>query len=338
MSKNKEKIFLPPIKVLQDLNTKYPGIWDIFKKVEYAQAELGWAKWCYMPVGMCQGAIGFYDPTSALADSGIVAGFAGWRRYKDIFKFDEALIEELGESDLSDEIPIDIFDLLPYPYIYIQRGERDGAIIWREDDIDAKRAELRIIAINESGDVTTQSILHLKRGSTLGEALAEAQKTMESNLRKIKDKPSYETFKKALYLSQKHSQIFLPLILYLCAENAEIAQPISVVGKPKETRIVEKANPRDERLGEVSFYPVGEQFGIRVREYKKRYTAQHSKSEPTGRTVAPHVRRGHYHHYWAGSKKEKTRKLILRWVSPMFIGMKSDEVSEANEVTINVLR
>ena len=26
MSKNKEKIFLPPIKVLQDLNTKYPGI------------------------------------------------------------------------------------------------------------------------------------------------------------------------------------------------------------------------------------------------------------------------------------------------------------------------
>ena len=336
MSKNKNRIFLPPIKALKEFSEKYPGIWDILKKVEYAQEELGWADWCYMPIGMTQGAlIEFYDDSStAINDSGIVAGFAGWRRYKDIFKFNEELINELGLSSLDDKLPVEVFDLLPYPYIYIQREDRDGAIIWREDDIDAKRVELRMIALSESGEVITQCIVYLNKGDTLKDSLSKVAKTMESNTKHLKE---------TMEVMEKYTQIYLPLVLYLCAENAEIAQPVSVIGKPKETRIKIKNNPKDEKLGEISFYPVGEQFGIKVRDYKKRFASSYNRSEKaadrsSGATVSPHVRRGHYHHYWAGSEKQKNRRLILKWTAPTFIGLKSAERFEADTVTINVLR
>ena len=40
----------------------------------------------------------------------------------------------------------------------------------------------------------------------------------------------------------------------------------------------------------------------------------------------PHSRRGHYHHYWVGSKKDGTRRIILKWVAPMFINGDIDDI------------
>ncbi len=41
----------------------------------------------------------------------------------------------------------------------------------------------------------------------------------------------------------------------------------------------------------------------------------------------PHARRGHWHNYWTGPRSGE-RKLVLRWVEPMFIhGGEFDEVT-----------
>ena len=35
-----------------------------------------------------------------------------------------------------------------------------------------------------------------------------------------------------------------------------------------------------------------------------------------GRTVRPHVRRAHWHHYWVG---EGRTRLEVRWIEPTFV-------------------
>ncbi|EMO24671.1 hypothetical protein LEP1GSC170_1243 [Leptospira interrogans serovar Bataviae str. HAI135] len=37
---------------------------------------------------------------------------------------------------------------------------------------------------------------------------------------------------------------------------------------------------------------------------------------------SPHIRRAHWHHFWAGSNEE--RKLILRWLPPIPVNFESD--------------
>ncbi len=41
--------------------------------------------------------------------------------------------------------------------------------------------------------------------------------------------------------------------------------------------------------------------------------------------IRTHTRRGHWHHFWTGSKsKPESRKVVLRWLHPMLVG-RSDE-------------
>ena len=43
---------------------------------------------------------------------------------------------------------------------------------------------------------------------------------------------------------------------------------------------------------------------------------QKSTATGTGRTVRPHVRRAHWHHYWVG---EGRTRLEVRWIEPTFV-------------------
>ena len=52
-----------------------------------------------------------------------------------------------------------------------------------------------------------------------------------------------------------------------------------------------------------------------------------------GAPKRPHTRRGHWHHYWVGSDKDNSRKLILKWTAPMFIGGGSDDtIATVNKI------
>lgn len=66
---------------------------------------------------------------------------------------------------------------------------------------------------------------------------------------------------------------------------------------------------------------VGYRIGQAIRYHKQAEERKKSGNKHTGtRTkVAAHVRRGHYHHFWQGSRKDGTRKLILKWVAPIFV-------------------
>ena len=77
----------------------------------------------------------------------------------------------------------------------------------------------------------------------------------------------------------------------------------------KKSKIADGASWLPHRAGNP--LPQAER-GTRTKKSGSTHTAARTK-------VAAHVRRGHYHHFWQGSRKDGTRKLILKWVAPIFV-------------------
>ena len=86
-----------------------------------------------------------------------------------------------------------------------------------------------------------------------------------------------------------------------------------------------KNKPKD-TYGEIRKWDVGYRIGKIIRNSKS-----DQQAEPTERNNSkssmkrPHTRRGHFHHFWVGSKSDGSRKLVLKWVAPMFINMQYDD-------------
>ena len=102
----------------------------------------------------------------------------------------------------------------------------------------------------------------------------------------------------------------IQLILYIAAENADVYadQPQS---QTRRSYIKDKVK-------EISSYSVGIRIGAAIRKHK---TAQDVGVICSHKR--PHSRRGHWHHYWAGSQNE--RRLILKWTVPTYIHAGIDE-------------
>lgn len=351
--KKKNKIKILPMEAIKWVSNEFPGIWDEMKKLEPLKQEYKWPDWCYMPISIVLDNLSElygYDQTVSVA--GLAVGLAGWRKYKNIFLVNQELAKELNAAELDDVIPVEALDQLPYPYIYVQiEGENLGALVFREYDSKNGWNELRLYIIDEQAEILSQPILHLKPGGTIREAMDEADEFGKANMKKFNlfagmneqmRTQLQAAFEDAYSVARKFTLDFMPLILYLCAENAEISQPMAITGEKKSVQL-EPINAPKDKAGELSFYPVGEEVGIRIRDYKKKQQDPDRNSinengipKPNGKggtKKSPHVRRGHYHHYWLGSRTQGTRELVLRWIAPMFI-----HGGQETPVTINVIR
>jgi hypothetical protein len=110
------------------------------------------------------------------------------------------------------------------------------------------------------------------------------------------------------------------LVVYLCQTSAEIRENsgsarLPVKPKPKKTkkgyRIFPPPNP--------TTWDVGFRTGPALRLALQQHSIRVNEHGATGRTVAPHLRRGHYHHFWTGPKSGP-RKLIVHWLHPILVG------------------
>lgn len=110
----------------------------------------------------------------------------------------------------------------------------------------------------------------------------------------------------------------LSLVLYVCSDEAEIRDRDApdwepAFPRPKVTKGQERLFPADRNR----LVDVGRELGAMLREGGV-------KSEPgasTGRTVRPHMRRGHWHGFWTGPRKEHRdqQRFILKWLPPLFV-------------------
>lgn len=97
------------------------------------------------------------------------------------------------------------------------------------------------------------------------------------------------------------------LVSYISAANADL----NLVYTPPSER--QLANRKKKRSA-ATVTEVGARIGAQLREYK-RYA---SESAGGGGHVRPHMRRAHWHRFWTGPRSGE-RKLILKWLEPIFV-------------------
>ena len=112
----------------------------------------------------------------------------------------------------------------------------------------------------------------------------------------------------------------LPFILYLCSDNfrSEMEPNISTsVKSPKKNlTFVPPSNVRIKQIGKND--------GDIIRAFNKRDKEYDTEVKLTGRTVKPHIRKGHWHSFWknVGTERILTTKFLL----PIFVNMNKEEV------------
>lgn len=315
-----------PLELLNQISIKYPGCWDLIERIRNEQGKQTseifvdkpavWKSWCYIPIGICRSIITdiFGNDNLMLAsyDASLMATLAPWRQYKEIFQFDEELVKDLqGEAEytVNMSVPSNIFLKLPYPAMFIQTEKEKGFFVSLENDPGRGDQELRFVFVDPSDKDTPYypSYIAFNNKETIGDQVKKMMTFL--NGQRSNDKLENE-------LAKLLSTSF-QLVLYLCTKQPDLRQ----TSKP-----VKRSAVIHDSYREIRQWDVGIRYGNAIRAYTKKITDSGETDEnSTGHQGShapkrPHIRRGHFHHYWVGSKsKPDERKQELIWLEPTFV-------------------
>ena len=217
------------------------------------------------------------------------------------------------------------FSQLPYPAFYIQASGLDlngeqyhGVFVHLEHDINSGDRELRLLYLKPDG-ATMGFPIHID-SSDLAQSMQRTidEATQNSSNPNISIVISSES--SALNCLSDLLRRTLQIILYICAENAEIAP------NSEQAFITRRTSTIKDRYAEIRKWDVGFRIGAAIRKYNRRYSPDDpDRTAGTHASPRPHMRRGHWHRYWVGSRSDPdTRKLILKWTPPTIVGTQQE--------------
>jgi imidazolonepropionase-like amidohydrolase len=113
----------------------------------------------------------------------------------------------------------------------------------------------------------------------------------------------------------------LNLVLYLCAQEPDVEGGLPERPVATKTKKGQRWFPAQK--------PVVREVGVRtvkwIREARSQ-VASGSDIEASGRTVAPHMRKAHWHGYWTGPRKDPgARNFSLKWLPPTPVGLREGQ-------------
>mgnify|MGYP003291332984 CR=1 FL=1 len=311
----------PPLLLLRELENTYPQCWaqlgiERFRLICECGAEC--PDWEIAPPAAAAAVVAAAepDPLARRRDAQIMCTLAHWRSAKQIFVMDAALAAHLAaQADTADDLPRDAFAAMPYPAFYIElahTGLTDmkgaplhGVFVCRSHDTDMRADYLGLLLLYPLGSegLRVSFVPLLLNERTIGGALRQLRVRYASGI----TAPA-----SASGALDSMVRTLVQLVLYLCAQNAELAPRRS--GHAALHR-----RPATARSAEPHVWDVGIRIGAALRS-----APLPAYSEPASGTHAPprpHMRRGHWHHFWAGARSDPAaRKLILRWVPPTYVG------------------
>lgn len=306
--------------ILAQLADRYPGCWQLVDKIrERRNKQLpDWPAYCFIPFLAARDIVSAGKKLSYLEfaskgnDMARLATLATWRVTQRIYRFHDALFDELWETPIT-KIPPEIFHKLPEWCVYIEtpKPQYRGVFVQVEYNIHKNRDELRLLFDKIDGglDDTIPMLLPLDK-----EDLLEAFQSLGADL--------IREFQKEGISCQINNDAIgvlgnvISVVLYLCSVNADYERAEQPIAK-RTKRGVRLFPPPAPEIIDV---------GIRVGAALKRgiQSLSSDDSEEPDASVRPHVRRAHWHHYWIGPKTDQ--ELILKWLSPILVNINKGEI------------
>lgn len=230
---------------------------------------------------------------------------------KAIYDFDKTLFETLSDqTDLS--VASDTLKRLPFRCAYIcmpvklagpQDTPMDGFFALRKEDV------IKCLFVSTDTMAFGQLDIHLNA------------KTFEENEKlSVEEARRYgaEFVRSPNSATTRASKLIVQLLLYLCAANADVKER-----RPSTTTAAKKAT--DKR--QVRQWDVGVRVGATIKHNRSYATKTQLKGGDHKQHARPrpHLRRGHWSHFWVGKRDSKDRERILKWIEPTYINADSPD-------------
>ena len=313
--------YLPrPRQHLITVGARYEGAWLAYDQFRAGRGKdlPDWPDWCFAPMAAAYAIVsGGGDnrvSPAQVGDIARVAALAAWRPTQGIFRFDPALYGALIQTTLTGDLPCEVLFRLPAWCVYIETPGREwmgselhGFFAHMERDVGTGRDELRLLMDSRAGLLPVP--IHLGPW------------------------PLSEAVSRAIDLSRAHATVIgapmpdgvdgvladgvaplLSLLLYLCADEAEIGDGTRhpTMPKPKRTNKGWRHFPPDA----PSVWDVGVRIGAALRRaYHASETGQGTIDQATGRArPRAHVRNAHWHTFLAGHGRTERK---LKWLPPI---------------------
>lgn len=350
-----ENIF--PMSLLREYSYKFPRAW---RQIAQLREDRGkdlpwWPDWCYCPIAgaiavITNGSTAFgtaeFDAISETPPA-VMAALASWRITKGIYRFDATLLEEVVNMPLEGNLPAEVFLTLPEWAIWVDvppsvmvpppDGSKDlcvGFFAHLEYDVRDFRTELRIAGVFNTG--AKEHKIHFI-GVHIGNwSLAEGvERAYEEGKKEGRLLPFLELpklseaeYERLHAWTINYLTPLVNMILYICSANADFGErekPIHPSRKsPQKGKIFAAQDVRN--------WDIGVRLGPALRRARQDETEpQEGGEERAHASPRPHYRRAHWHHFWTGPRdKPDKRKLVLKWLPPIPVGIKDVGDSAAN--------
>lgn len=310
-----------PTVYLSRMAARHPGCWAAVDTMRAGRGrELpDWPAWCFLPLAGSYAILAGgrpLDPERA-GEIAAFAALAAWRVTQGIYEIHPAVRAAVESTPLEGELPVDVLYRLPEwcPYVRtpglrVGPWEPHGFWAYLEADANHGHAELRIALDCEP---TIQALLPIYLGGTLAEGVAAAEREARAQLARL-GTPAFP-----VPSASEFAEVVRPLValvLYLCAENAEVRDPAGRRERPE--------NPRPQRTkGGLRLFPPPApttwEVGYRTGAALEAAGARDEEQGGTHASPRAHVRRAHWHHYWTGPRSGE-QVAVIRWVAPTLIG------------------
>lgn len=314
-------------KLLNILSSDYPKAW---KLAEECRRDRGtdlpdWPEWCFLPMAGWYAAVcdEMQVPklsTTHMPEMSQLAALGAWRYTQSIYRINPELFNALIETVPKGALPAELLLRMPEWCVYIETpgllhdgNDLFGFFAHLEHDANDQRIELRLLLDRANGPLAVP--LHIGPWT-----ITEALDRVASESRKNAHLSAVQRDIPQDLPAQQAPDLYplISLLLYVCSDGVEYrASKTPENPQPKRTRrqdwkLFPAAHPRVWNLGDK----IGETLEAAKRE------AQEERKGPR-----PHIRRAHWHTFYAGPRDAGVRETRVKWIPPLLIagGESEDE-------------
>ena len=263
--------------------------------------------------------------------------FGTWRNSLGIYKIDAEIMSELVKTNIPDDTPSHIFSRLPDWCVYMElpplgkHVSADGktyevvgfwVLLDRKITVDGKEPLVLNIVPHMilDGNPDYQNYIPIQMAIsdslTVVEAIERVNEidTMVETTLQLEDSNADKAYKYNML------KMMLPLVLWLCAEEPDISnikgEPISGAELRAPKYAVNKKTGVFIPPSQPIIYHIGKRLGGEIRQFNKKIADNDQQSRAPTRK-RPHIRRGHWHGVWHGTKQNKQFKIY--WQPAIFV-------------------
>ena len=256
---------------------------------------------------------GFKSQEEALRMADYYFAFSKWLLYKTVYRFDKSFLSVLVDTEdmvfhaqSLQSLPVQSF------FIACEDEERLGYFVYTETvnvDINGNAVNDTVFIVVDVLDVMGDK-LHMRKDTLW---ISNGQKLSAALEEWMREKNSMEFYEEAYH----NMKMAIQVAYYLSAQNAVIKE----VKTPKSKRPHRtNGKPMNIRQWEVG-YRISTPFLAEAHSLSD--AASMPDEASTGISPRPHIRRAHWHHYWAGPGKTQ---LIVKWLEPVWVNGSSEDI------------